>query len=107
MSFPTWNINFQTRSRFYPQGYTREHYNKAYKAIRNSSTGFIAKPAVREYIFSRDNYQCKACGTTENLTIDHIVSVYACSRGKLPLEALNIPDNLQTLCKSCNSSQTP
>lgn len=51
--------------------------------------------AVRFFVFKRDGYRCVQCGTTEDLTIDHI---YPRIRGGGHTE-----DNLQTLCRSCNS----
>ena len=51
--------------------------------------------AVRFFVFERDGYRCVQCGTTEDLTIDHI---YPRIRGGAHTE-----DNLQTLCRSCNS----
>ena len=50
---------------------------------------------IRELVYKRDNYACKFCGTTEDLTLDHIVPF---SKG-----GDSTPDNLQTLCRSCNS----
>lgn len=50
---------------------------------------------MAEAIFARDNYKCLCCGTTEDLTLDHILARH--------LGGWNKPDNLQTLCKSCNS----
>lgn len=49
---------------------------------------------VRFFIFERDGYRCLHCGTTEDLTIDHI---HPKSRG-----GTDAVDNLQTLCRSCN-----
>ncbi len=54
-------------------------------------------PEVRKYVFERDRYQCKSCGTTQletQLTIDHIIPL---ARG-----GQNDISNLQTLCCSCN-----
>ena len=46
---------------------------------------------------ARDNYQCRYCGATNDLAIDHI---FPFSRG-----GSNEADNLQVLCRSCNSSK--
>jgi len=46
-------------------------------------------------VFERDGDQCLACGATEHLSIDHIVP--------LVKGGTNLRDNLQTLCRSCNS----
>src|SRR3990167_1390019 len=50
---------------------------------------------ISPIIFMRDDYQCKKCGSTDYLTIDHIIPI---SRG-----GLHESENLQTLCRSCNS----
>lgn len=48
-------------------------------------------------IFDRDGNKCLECGSTDNLTIDHIKP--KAKGGK------NTQDNLQTLCKSCNGKK--
>lgn len=58
--------------------------------------GYV-KNHVRAAVYARDNNQCVVCGNTKNLQIDHIVAV---SKG-----GSNDPDNLRTLCRSCNSSK--
>ncbi|MFN3361388.1 MAG: HNH endonuclease [Pseudanabaenaceae cyanobacterium] len=50
--------------------------------------------AVREYVCQRDGYRCCSCGSTQNLTIDHIIPL---AKG-----GTNDSSNLQTLCRSCN-----
>lgn len=52
---------------------------------------------VKQRVLERDGHRCAACGTTENLTIDH---VEAWSRFGSDHES-----NLQTLCSPCNSSK--
>lgn len=63
----------------------------------NSSAPKRAKiPAsVRRSIFERDEYRCRHCGGYIDLSLDHIVPW---SKG-----GSDEPDNLQTLCRSCNS----
>jgi hypothetical protein len=63
-----------------------------YKASRH-----ISKVNIRAEVFSRDGFTCNICGTSENLTVDHIVPVLKGGGNEL--------DNLQTLCGSCNSSK--
>ena len=46
-------------------------------------------------VFARNGYACIACGSQDDLTVDHIVPW---SKG-----GTNDMDNLQTLCRSCNS----
>ncbi len=48
-------------------------------------------------VWERDDFTCKACGIRRNLSVDHIVP-----ESKGGLTELN---NLQTLCKSCNSKK--
>ena len=48
-------------------------------------------------VFARNDYRCVQCGSRDNLTVDHIVPW---SKG-----GTNEMDNLQTLCRSCNSSK--
>lgn len=54
-------------------------------------------PHVKGAVFERDNYQCTACGATEDLTLDHI---HPWSLGGPDTE-----DNLRVLCRSCNASK--
>lgn len=49
---------------------------------------------VRFFIFERDGYRCVQCGTSEDLTIDHI--------HPKSLGGADTADNLQTLCRPCN-----
>src|SRR5512139_417139 len=51
--------------------------------------------ALRQKIYERDGFCCVECRGTEDLSIDHIVPVI-CGGD-------NSEDNLQTLCRSCNS----
>lgn len=50
---------------------------------------------LRRVVHERDMYRCVVCGTHMNLTCDHIIPESA--GGKTAAE------NLQTMCKSCNS----
>lgn len=106
ITFPKWRPSFKTRILLDEgKGLFYGKKSRFYKALRNSSTGFINRPTVRNYILNRDGNKCKNCGSIDNLTIDHIKSVLACSEGLILIEELNVENNLQTLCKSCNSSK--
>lgn len=50
---------------------------------------------TRQNIFKRDNHRCQYCGTTEDLTLDHVIP--KSKGGKTNW------DNLLTACKRCNS----
>jgi hypothetical protein len=52
---------------------------------------------VLKLLLHKYNFQCVACRSTDNLTIDHIKPV---SRG-----GTDEMNNLQILCKSCNSKK--
>lgn len=49
----------------------------------------------RQTVLSRDNYQCVYCGSTDQLTLDHVVPV---SRG-----GSDEIENLVACCQRCNS----
>lgn len=53
--------------------------------------------ALRAFVFKRDGYRCVRCGADSPLVLDHEVS----RRNG----GTHHPDNLQTLCKTCNSSK--
>ena len=53
--------------------------------------------SLRERIYKRDGYRCLFCGTDSDLTLDHI--------HPKSLGGPHTEDNLQTLCRSCNSSK--
>ena len=102
MSFPKWMPNSRTRRRF--ESADRQ---QRLRALRSSSSSFISRKDVREYIFKRDGYKCSVCGSDHNLTIDHIRSVYRASKNTDEIATLNDESNLRTLCKTCNSSKRP
>ena len=52
---------------------------------------------IRRRIFERDGYKCAYCGSDHSPEIDHIHPV---SKG-----GNSVDDNLQVLCKACNSSK--
>lgn len=54
-------------------------------------------PLLRQRLFDKAGNRCADCGTTERLTIDHILPL---SRG-----GSNSPSNLQVLCSDCNASK--
>lgn len=53
--------------------------------------------ALRLQVFDRDDWVCTYCGSTDDLTCDHI---HPLARG-----GTNDLDNLTTACRSCNSSK--
>lgn len=65
------------------------------EVIRRGGTRPRIPAEVKQRVMERDGRRCTACGTAENLTIDHRV---AWSRFGSDKES-----NLQTLCSPCNS----
>ena len=61
------------------------------------------RPIKRQAVYDRDGRACVCCGKTEQegafLTLDHVV---ACELLDKPD---NRPENLVTMCRSCNSSK--
>lgn len=52
---------------------------------------------VRNLVFGRDGHACLECGATESLSLDHI--------HPHSLGGTDSLENLQTLCRSCNSKK--
>lgn len=72
--------------------YDRHH------GIQDPSTKYKKKRIpgnIRTQVYERDMYRCKECGTHKALTVDHIYPESLGGESSL--------ENLQTLCKSCNS----
>lgn len=77
------------------------------KYLRSCGHNFASRPEVREFVFSRDNYKCVECNSTERLEVDHIISIYRVFKDGVDIKEVNHLENLQTLCKSCNSGKKP
>ena len=54
-------------------------------------------PGIRAAVLDRDGHKCSYCGSTYNLTIDHVVPV---TKG-----GTSTIENLRTLCGRCNMSK--
>jgi 5-methylcytosine-specific restriction endonuclease McrA len=75
--------------------------------LRGCGDNYIKRPEVREFVFSKDGYKCVDCGEKEHLQVDHIISVYRVFKDGVDIKEVNKLDNLQTLCRSCNSRKKP
>ena len=71
-----------------------EIVNAKDKIAKNKARGYVRRKEVRDYIFNRDKYRCVGCGSSRNLTIDHIIPLAKGGSGDI--------SNLQTLCWDCN-----
>jgi len=49
---------------------------------------------VRQQVYRRDGYRCVTCGSTDDLTLDHIIP--------WSLGGSDDASNLQTMCRPCN-----
>lgn len=72
---------------------------QSYKATKTNSRNEIARNYDKLFvkIGRRDSFKCKHCGSSDDLAIDHI---HALANG-----GTNELDNLQLLCRACNSSK--
>lgn len=99
--FPLWKPHFRTEEKFYSKN------RQGYKSLRYSSSSFIKRKEVQTAIMEKCNRKCVACGSVQNLQIDHIISVYQAYLNKSLISQLNTYQNLQILCGKCNASKPP
>jgi hypothetical protein len=64
---------------------------------RRSKSQYALSLELRTRVHERDGHQCRACSSRDYLTIDHIVPLFSGGTDDF--------DNLQTLCRKCNSSK--
>ena len=67
------------------------NYNKP----RRDAQKFIGNPKIRKQIFNKYGKKCLCCDSIKNITLDHVIPIN--KNGE------NIIENIQPLCKSCNS----
>lgn len=65
--------------------------------IRNGYAKKKIPANLRAQVHEKHEYKCVTCGTQKDLTCDHIKPE--------SLGGETVLDNLQTMCKSCNSSK--
>lgn len=68
----------------------REYRENTYRKKKINGT-------IRTLVYERDGYQCVNCGVRKDLSLDHI---HPESKG-----GATTTENLQTLCRSCNSKK--
>jgi len=76
----------------------RIQYLKSHKKRRTDADTYTKNKKVRGSVFERDGKKCKACNSTKDLTLDHIIPVSK--------DGTNRISNLQILCRSCNSKKS-
>lgn len=70
-----------------------EESEKTFKKYTKKKIGM----KLRLEVYERDGFKCVICGVQKNLTLDHIKPEILGGESTL--------ENLQTMCKSCNSSK--
>lgn len=76
----------------------RNMMKRYYEGLKKPEFKTPIPQKLRKAVFERDGYTCRHCGATTNLAADHIVP--EARGGKATME------NLQTLCRSCNSRKS-
>ncbi len=69
----------------------------SYDFCRKAANRAISNPVIRKAVFERDGFECKICGSRDNLSVDHIKPVRFGGGDEM--------ENFQTLCLPCNSSK--
>jgi|GEM_PF-5757048 len=64
---------------------------------RYNACRFTSREDIREKVFDLHGCKCLNCGATDNIALDHVKPIAKGGENKI--------DNLQPLCKSCNSSK--
>jgi 5-methylcytosine-specific restriction endonuclease McrA len=110
--FPVWKPRprmfdlFKRYKEAWDWAYKKDLYAELYRLLRNSCSAFTKKPTVREYLIFKYMAKCNNCGSNENLTIDHVISIVDAIDSRIDLKKLNSESNLQVLCRNCNCSKT-
>jgi len=77
---------------------SKEHWKAKKKLMRKRRAQFAKVHEARLLaLIERDGYMCRHCGVVSGLAIDHIIPLSKGGSDDL--------ENLQFLCKSCNSSK--
>lgn len=64
---------------------------------RNIAQKYIGSKKIRTKVFELHGKKCLCCGTDELVTLDHVIPIHH--------GGLNEIENLQPLCRSCNSKK--
>ena len=73
--------------------------------MSDASLTDAAWKALAVRIKDRDGWQCVGCGSRDDLTVDHRISIYDIDTLGYDPALKRDPDNLLTLCRSCNAKK--
>ncbi|WP_339765059.1 HNH endonuclease [uncultured Sulfitobacter sp.] len=76
---------------------SRVHAKRSKSKPKPPAASWPIPQSLRKRIYARDGNKCHYCGSTQRLSLDHVVPQ---SRG-----GPHTDDNLVTCCKSCNSAK--
>lgn len=102
-AYPLWDLTISEarRSKEEVSYLYREHETYAASEYKNTTILIYRKKIIpvdlRWKVWERDNFTCKICNSRQFLSVDHIKPE--------SLGGLTEEDNLQTLCKRCNSQK--
>jgi hypothetical protein len=94
----------------------RERNPQKFNAAKNVSAG-RCRATYRTRVFDHYGWACTCCGSTEDLTIDHVYGTgrthrlelfgYVKKTGRIYIWLIRegFPDGFTTLCRRCNSSK--
>ena len=73
--------------------------------MKNKKEGMTHREKIKleQEWFNQNNRCCNKCQRIEDLTIDHIVPDYLLEQFGIDIKRNYDPENLQVLCRRCNS----
>ncbi|EXA64332.1 HNH endonuclease [Acinetobacter baumannii] len=90
---------FEHIDKRYEANYYEEQFNSEMKYRSSLNPNRYKKKKIgqgtRMKVYERDGFKCVTCGTQQNLTLDHIKPEILGGESTI--------ENLQTMCKACNS----
>ena len=107
-------------------GYTAEEWREladssGKKVIRTPKKAFVLPEVIRltefdqiisrpinltrQNIFIRDDFTCQYCGSTSDLTLDHVIPKSRADEFKMDKKQINSWENITTCCQSCNGTK--
>jgi hypothetical protein len=73
----------------------RDYLDHLRNEPRRKACRFTALKEVKEYVYGKYGKRCLCCGSIEKISLDHVIPIQKGGKDEV--------ENLQPLCKSCNS----